>query len=400
MPNTADRLNLFTESVIREMTRVAKQYGAINLSQGFPDVDPPAEVLGRRSTRHGRQAPTSTPSPGAPRVSARPWPAKQRRWMGLDIDPDAHIVVTCGSTEAMMVRHDDGLQPRRQGDRLFALLRKLRGRHHPHRRRADLRAPAPAGFRLRSRRTAGAPSSRGPRPWSCATRPTRPARSSRCAELAAIAALAEEFDAFVITDEVYEHIVYAPHRHIYMAALPGMFERTISCSSLSKTYTMTGWRLGYVIGPPEVIAGARKVHDFLTVGAAAPLQEAAVTALELPADLLRGAGGRLHPQARSLPGRPGRGRADLHRAPGRLLRDGGLLRIRRDRRQGLLPMDGARGRRGGRARLQLLPRTGPPPDPAAFFKIRSDPGRNRQAAQRTEGAALDGRWRKVGRDDR
>ena len=101
-------------------------------------------------------------------------------------------------------------------------------------------------------------------------------------ELEFIADLSKEHDAFVITDEVYEHIVYRPYRHRYMAALPEMFDRTISCSSLSKTYNMTGWRLGYVIGPESVIAGARKVHDFLTVGAAAPLQEAAVAALQLP----------------------------------------------------------------------------------------------------------------------
>jgi aspartate/methionine/tyrosine aminotransferase len=101
-------------------------------------------------------------------------------------------------------------------------------------------------------------------------------------EVLFIASLAEEFDAFVLTDEVYEHIVYPPHRHTYFASLPGMFERTFSCSSLSKTYSMTGWRLGYVIASPPVINEARKVHDFLTVGAAAPLQEAAVTALELP----------------------------------------------------------------------------------------------------------------------
>jgi aminotransferase len=101
-------------------------------------------------------------------------------------------------------------------------------------------------------------------------------------ELLTIAKLAEEFDAFVLTDEVYEHIVYEPHQHTYFASLPGMFERTLSCSSLSKTYSMTGWRLGYVIASPSVINEARKVHDFLTVGAAAPLQEAAVTALELP----------------------------------------------------------------------------------------------------------------------
>jgi aminotransferase len=101
-------------------------------------------------------------------------------------------------------------------------------------------------------------------------------------ELLFIADLAVEHDTFVITDEVYEHILYAPHKHIYFAALPGMFERTISCSSLSKTYSITGWRLGYVIASPEVINSARKVHDFLTVGAAAPLQEAAVAGLELP----------------------------------------------------------------------------------------------------------------------
>ena len=103
-------------------------------------------------------------------------------------------------------------------------------------------------------------------------------------ELKLIADLADEYDVFVITDEVYEHIVYNPYKHIYFASLPGMFERTISCSSLSKTYSITGWRLGYLIAPPSIIDGARKVHDFLTVGAPAPLQEAAVTALNLPDD--------------------------------------------------------------------------------------------------------------------
>jgi aminotransferase len=101
-------------------------------------------------------------------------------------------------------------------------------------------------------------------------------------ELETIAALAQEYDAFVITDEVYEHIVYTPHRHNYIASLSGMFERTISCSSLSKTYAITGWRLGYVIASPEISDGVRKVHDYLTVGAPAPLQEAAVTALNFP----------------------------------------------------------------------------------------------------------------------
>jgi aminotransferase len=102
------------------------------------------------------------------------------------------------------------------------------------------------------------------------------------AELQTIASLAQEYDAFVVTDEVYEHIVYAPRWHTYIASLPGMFARTLSCSSLSKTYAITGWRLGYVIAAPEISAGVRKVHDFLTVGAPAPLQEAAVTALAFP----------------------------------------------------------------------------------------------------------------------
>ena len=103
-------------------------------------------------------------------------------------------------------------------------------------------------------------------------------------ELQTIADLAKKYDTFVITDEVYEHIVYAPHKHIYFASLPDMWERTISCSSLSKTYSITGWRLGYVIAPPEIIDTVKKVHDFLTVGAAAPLQEAAVTGLRFGAD--------------------------------------------------------------------------------------------------------------------
>lgn len=101
-------------------------------------------------------------------------------------------------------------------------------------------------------------------------------------ELKIIADMAVKYDAFVITDEVYEHIVYKPYRHVYMASLPGMYERTISCSSLSKTYSITGWRLGYIIAPPEIIERAKKVHDFLTVGAAAPLQQAAVAGLEMP----------------------------------------------------------------------------------------------------------------------
>ena len=120
-------------------------------------------------------------------------------------------------------------------------------------------------------------------------------------ELKIIADLAEKYDVYVITDEVYEHIVYAPNKHTYFASLPGMWKRTLSCSSLSKTYSITGWRLGYIIAPPEIIETAKKVHDFLTVGAAAPLQEAAVTGLHMDRFVLPVAAGQVHAQAQPLP---------------------------------------------------------------------------------------------------
>ncbi len=119
---------------------------------------------------------------------------------------------------------------------------------------------------------------------SCATPRTPAARCSRARSLRSSRRLAEKYDTYVITDEVYEHIVYAPHKHTYFATLPDMWERTLSCSSLSKTYSITGWRLGYIIAPPEIIDRAKKVHDFLTVGAAAPLQEAVVPGLNFGQD--------------------------------------------------------------------------------------------------------------------
>ncbi|BBO80740.1 aminotransferase [Desulfosarcina ovata subsp. sediminis] len=280
MPQTANRLTHFTESVIREMTRVANQYNAINLSQGFPDADPPPEVLaaGKRAMEKGpHQYAITWGSPGFREALAR----KQQHWMGIDLDPDTHVVVTCGSTEAMMTAMMTACNP---GDKvvIFSPYYENYGADtilsgavpiyvplHPPRFDFD-----PAELRAAFEQNPKA---------IVLCNPSNPSgKVFTREELDTIADLAKEFDAFVITDEVYEHIVYAPHRHHYMAALPEMFERTISCSSLSKTYNMTGWRLGYVIGPEAVIAGARKVHDFLTVGAAAPLQEAAVTALDLP----------------------------------------------------------------------------------------------------------------------
>ena len=277
MPKTSNRLNCFTESVIRRMTRVANAHGAINLSQGFPDFDPPPALLeaAERAARNGpHQYAVTWGAPNFRAALAR----KQSRFMGIPLDPDAHFVVTCGSTEAMMVAMMTACNP---GDRVIifspfyenyvadTILSGAEPIYVPLR-------PPDFSFDADELRRAFAQKPKA----LILCNPANPSgKVFTRDELLFIAKLAEEHDTFVITDEVYEHIVYAPSEHVYFAALPGMFERTISCSSLSKTYSITGWRLGYVIAPPAIINDARKVHDFLTVGAAAPLQEAAVTAL-------------------------------------------------------------------------------------------------------------------------
>lgn len=280
MPTTATRLAGFTESVIRGMTRLANEHGAINLSQGFPDFDPPEAVLAalERATRGPfHQYAVTWGAPRFREALAR----KVHRFSGLEIDPDQHLVVTCGSTEAMMVAMMTACNP---GDRVivfspfyenYAADAILSGAEPVF---VPLRPP---GFGFDPDELARAFEQGAKAIIVC--NPSNPTgKVFTREELLQILALAERHDAFVITDEPYEHIVYAPHEHVHFAALPGAFPRTITCNSLSKTYSITGWRLGYVQAAPEVIAQARKVHDFLTVGAAAPLQEAAVAGLELP----------------------------------------------------------------------------------------------------------------------
>lgn len=285
MPSTAKRLEAFTESVIRGTTRLADQHGAINLAQGFPDFAPPAVLLSALEVAargpHHQYAVTW----GAPRFRealARKITASS----GLAVDPDQHLVVTCGSTEAMMVAMMTACNP---GDRVivfspfyenYAADAILAGA-------VPIYVPlAPPDFSIDMDALRRAFAQRPKAIVVC--NPGNPTgKVFTRSELLAILELAEEFDVFVITDEPYEHIVYAPHQHVYMNTLPGAFARTIVCNSLSKTYAITGWRLGYVHAAPAVIAQARKVHDFLTVGAAAPLQEAAVAALELPASYYR-----------------------------------------------------------------------------------------------------------------
>ncbi|MDX2184953.1 MAG: aminotransferase class I/II-fold pyridoxal phosphate-dependent enzyme [Gemmatimonadaceae bacterium] len=280
MPDTARRLSVFSESVIRATTRLANQHGAINLSQGFPDFDPPEALLRalESATRgpHHQYAVTW----GAPRFRAA-LAAKIQRFTGLSVDPDQHLVVTCGSTEAMMVAMMTACNP---GDKVvvfspfyenYAADAILSGAEPIY---VPLRPPH---FNFDSAELARA-FAQGPKAIVLCNPSNPSGKVFTRDELQLILRLAERHDCFVITDEPYEHIVYAPHEHVYFAALPGAFERTITCNSLSKTYSITGWRLGYVHAAPAVIAQARKVHDFLTVGAAAPLQEAAVAGLELP----------------------------------------------------------------------------------------------------------------------
>ena len=280
MPVPSQRVGRFTESVIRRMTRVAMEAGAINLSQGFPDFDPPEELraaLARAGHAGPHQYAVTWGAPNFRHALAR----KLSRFTGLPVDPDANLVVTCGSTEAMMAAMMTACNP---GDRIIVFSpfyenyvadTILSGADPIY---VPLRPPDfsfdPAELRRAFEQRPKALILCNP------SNPTGKVFTRE--ELEQISRLAEEFDSFVITDEVYEHIVYAPHRHVYFSSLPGMFRRTVSCSSLSKTYSITGWRLGYVMAAPEFIAGARKVHDFLTVGAAAPLQEAAVAGLELP----------------------------------------------------------------------------------------------------------------------
>ena len=280
MPKLSARVGTFTDSVIRRMTRISDEYGAINLSQGFPDFDPPKALTDRLAEVAHTGPHQYSVTFGAENFRAA-LAKKAAKSLGRAVDPETQIVVTCGGTEPMMCAMMTVCDP---GDKVMvfspfyenygadAILSGAQPIYIPlvpPEYSFDIRL-IEDGFR------AGAKA-------IVVCNPSNPCgKVFTRAELEAIGALAVQYDAFVITDEVYEHMVYAPCRHVCMASLPGMFGHTITCSSLSKTYSITGWRLGYLIGPETVIENAKKVHDFLTVGAASPLQEAAVTALEFP----------------------------------------------------------------------------------------------------------------------
>ncbi len=281
MAELSKRVGEFTDSVIRRMTRLSDACpNCINLSQGFPDFDPPKELLDalERVAHNGpHQYSVTFGAENFRQALAK----KVEKTIKRKINPDSEIVVTCGGTEAMMCAMMTVCNP---GDKVLvfspfyenygadAILSGAEPIYVPL-------VPPNYSFDLGL-------IEKGFKEGAKAIIICNP--SNPCGkvfsreELESIGKLALKYDAFVITDEVYEHIIYSPYVHTAVASLDGMFDHTITCSSLSKTYSITGWRLGYLIGPESVIEGAKKVHDFLTVGAAAPLQEAAVSGLTLP----------------------------------------------------------------------------------------------------------------------
>lgn len=280
MPKLSDRVYTFTDSVIRRMTRISNAHGAINLSQGFPDFDPPKEITDAL-VKAAKEGPHQYSVTFGAKNFRDALAAKQSKAIGREINPDTEIVVTCGGTEAMMCAMMTICNP---GDKVMV----FSPFYENYGADAILSGAEPIyiplvppeydfdidlvedGFKQGAKAI-------------IVCNPSNPCgKVFSKEELMAIGELAVKYDAFVVTDEVYEHIVYAPYKHTCMASLPGMYEHTLTCNSLSKTYSITGWRLGYIIGPAEVMEHAKKVHDFLTVGAAAPLQEAATVGLEFP----------------------------------------------------------------------------------------------------------------------
>lgn len=279
MKTLSKRTETFTDSVIRRMTRVANQYNAINLSQGFPDFEPPKEITDRLA-QVAKEGPHQYALTWGAENFRQALAKKQERFSGMKVDPDTEIVVTCGSTEAMMASMMSVCNP---GDKVvvFSPFYENYGADAILSGAQPVYVPLkPPAFDFDADQLENAIKQEGVKALILCN-PSNPCgKVFTREELQIIADLAIKYDIYVITDEVYEHIIYRPYQHIYISTFPGMKERTIICNSLSKTYSITGWRLGYVIASPEIIDRVKKVHDFLTVGAAAPLMEAAVVGLQ------------------------------------------------------------------------------------------------------------------------
>ena len=270
----------FTESVIREMTRLANEHGAVNLSQGFPDFEAPAAVKAA-----ARDAIAADINQYAVTWGARPLreavAREFTRRYGVAVDPHAQVTVCCGATEAMMATMLATLDP---GDEVV-VFEPFYENYGPD---AVLTGAVPRYVTLHEPDWTFDPDALAAA-FNDRTRaiiintPNNPTgKVFTRAELTTIAELCQRWDVLAITDEIYEHIIYDGFRHVPMAAIEGMADRTVTLNSMSKTYSVTGWRVGWAIGPPGLTGAIRKVHDFLTVGAAAPLQEAGAVALSFP----------------------------------------------------------------------------------------------------------------------
>ena len=277
MKNLSNRATSFTESVIRKMTLVANKYNSINLAQGFPEFDPPVEILNRLqeiSLTGPHQYSITCGAKNLREAIAK----KHEKLTGNTTNPEENVVVTCGGTEAMMASMMAITNP---GDKVII----FSPFYENYKADAILSGADPIfvklnppnfGFDIDELENAFKQNPKA----IILCNPSNPSgKVFTREELQIIADFAEKYDTYVVTDEVYEHIVYKPYVHTYFASLPKMKDRTITTTSLSKTYSITGWRLGYTIANKEITQAIKSVHDFLTVGAAAPLQEAAIVGL-------------------------------------------------------------------------------------------------------------------------
>lgn len=277
MKNLSNRATSFTESVIRKMTLVANKYNSINLAQGFPEFDPPVEILNRLqeiSLTGPHQYSITCGAKNLREAIAK----KHEKLTGNTTNPDENVVVTCGGTEAMMASMMAITNP---SDKVII----FSPFYENYKADAILSGAEPIFVKLNPPNFDFDISElenafkQNPKAIILCNPSNPSGKVFTREELQIIADFAEKYDTYVVTDEVYEHIVYKPYVHTYFASLPEMKDRTITTTSLSKTYSITGWRLGYTIANKEITQAIKSVHDFLTVGAAAPLQEAAIVGL-------------------------------------------------------------------------------------------------------------------------
>jgi len=280
LPSISRRVQGFTESVIREMTRINAEYGGVNLAQGFPNFPPPKELVEAAHRAIDGDFHQYAITWGA-RNLRQAIATKFERFYGRAVDPEAQVTVCCGSTEAMLATLLAVLDP---GDEVI-IFEPFYENYGPGAIISGARPVwvplEPPDFSFDPDRLARAFTPRTKAIiFNSPNNPTGKVFTRR--ELEIIAELCQRHDIVAVTDEIYEHIVFDGHRHVPIATLPGMWERTVTISGVSKSYSVTGWRIGYTISPPALAVGIRRAHDFITVGAPAPLQEAAVTALGLP----------------------------------------------------------------------------------------------------------------------